>query len=137
MLVSHLQGESFHQPYFTNFFFASSFEIRRENEGHYWPSFQRILSSSSTSLLVYSFKWGYSYYAWKMSHGSLALDSAVVWKISKRHFFQDIKNSLHGVTRMGLKPHLNFFQNFFSTNMVARGVQRFCILEGSTDPMIE
>ena len=72
-----------------------------------------------------------------VSHGSLALDSAVVRKISKRHFFQDIKNSLHGVTRMGLKPHQNFFQNFFSTNMVARGVQSFCILEGATDLLIE
>ena len=70
-------------------------------------------------------------------HGSLALDSALVRKISKRHFFQDIKNSLHGVTRMGLKPHQNFFQNFFSTNMVARGVQSFCILEGATDLLIE
>ena len=70
-------------------------------------------------------------------HGSLALDSAVVRKISKRHFFQDIKNSLHGVTRMGLKPHQNFFQKFFSTNMVARGVQSFCILEGATDLLIE
>ena len=58
----------------------------------------------------------------RLGRGSLALDSAVVRKISKRHFFQDIKNSLHGVTRMGLKPHQNFFQNFFSTNMVARGV---------------
>ena len=71
------------------------------------------------------------------NHGSLALDSAVVQKISKRHFFQDIKNSLHGVTRMGLKTHQNFFQNFFSTNMVARGVQIFCTLEGATDPVIE
>ena len=38
---------------------------------------------------------------------------------------------------MGLKPHQNFFQIFFSTNMVARGVQSFCILEGATDPLIE
>ena len=68
-----------------------------------------------------------------IGHGSLALDSAVVRKNSKRHFFQDIKNSLHGVTRMGLKPHQNFFQNFFSTSMVPRGVQSFCILEGATD----
>ena len=36
-----------------------------------------------------------------------------------------------------LKPHQNFFQNFFSTNMVARGVQSFCILEGTTDLLIE
>ena len=40
-------------------------------------------------------------------HGSLALDSALVQKISKRHFFQDIKNSFHEVTQMGLKPHQN------------------------------
>ena len=72
-----------------------------------------------------------------LAHGSLALDSAVVRKISKCHFFQDIKNFLHGVTRMGLKPHQNFFQKFFSTNMVARGVQSFCILEGATDLLIE
>ena len=72
-----------------------------------------------------------------IQHGSLALDSALVRKISKRHFFQDIKNSFHGVTRMGLKPHQNFFQIFFSTNMVAGGVQSFCILEGATDPLIE
>ena len=53
------------------------------------------------------------------------------------HFFQDIRNSFHGVTQIGLKPHQNFFQIFFSTNMVARGVQSFCILEGATDPLIE
>ena len=70
-------------------------------------------------------------------HGPLALDALLVPKILKRHFFQDIKNSSHGVTRMGLKPHQNFFQIFFSTNMVARGVQSFCILEGATDPLIE
>ena len=52
------------------------------------------------------------------THGSLALDPALVQKISKPHFFQDIKNSFHGVTRMGLKPQQNFFQFFFSTNMV-------------------
>ena len=38
---------------------------------------------------------------------------------------------------MSLEPHQNFFQNIFSTNMVARGVQRFRILEGATDPLIE
>ena len=73
----------------------------------------------------------------KARHGSLALDGAVVRKISKRHFFQDIKNSFHGVTQMGLKPHQNFFQFFFSTNMVARGVQSFCILEGAAETKIE
>ena len=38
---------------------------------------------------------------------------------------------------MGLKPHQNFFQIFFSTNMVAGGDQSFCILDGTTDPLIE
>ena len=71
------------------------------------------------------------------NHGSLALDSALVRKFSKRHFFQDIKNSFHGVTRMGLKPHQKFFQIFFSTKMVPRGIQNFCILEDATDPLIE
>ena len=71
------------------------------------------------------------------NHGSLALDGAAFWKIWKRHFFQDIKKSFHRVTQMGLKPHQNFFQFFFSTNMAAGGVQSFCILEGATDPLIE
>ena len=71
------------------------------------------------------------------NHGPLALDALLVPKISKRHFFQDIKNSFHGVTWICLKPHQNFFQNLFSTNMVARGVQSFCILEGATDLLIE
>ena len=71
------------------------------------------------------------------THEPLALDRRVSRKISKLHFFQDIKNPFHGVTRMGLEPHQIFFQNFFSTNMVARGVQSFCILEGATDPLIE
>ena len=70
-------------------------------------------------------------------HGSLALDSAVVRKISKRHFFHDIKNSFHQVTQMGLKPHQNFFQIFFSTNIVARGAQSFCLLEGAANPQNE
>ena len=56
------------------------------------------------------------------SHEPLALDRRLVQKISKRHFFQDIINSFYGVTQMGLEPHQNFFQNIFSTNMVARGV---------------
>ena len=72
-----------------------------------------------------------------LNHGSLALDGAVVRKISKRHFFQDIENSFHGVTQIGLKPHQNFFQKFFSTNMVARGVQSFFILEGTSDLFIK
>ena len=72
-----------------------------------------------------------------VKYGSLALDGALVQKISKRHFFQDIKNSFHRVTQMGLEPHQKFFQNFFSTNMAPRGVQSFCILEGATDPLIE
>ena len=38
---------------------------------------------------------------------------------------------------MGLEPQQIFFQIFLSTNMVARGVQSFCILEGATDPLIE
>ena len=44
-----------------------------------------------------------------VNHGSLALDGAVVQKISKYHFFQDIKNSFHGVNQMGLKPQQKIF----------------------------
>ena len=73
----------------------------------------------------------------KLAHGPLALEGAVVIKISKRHFFQCMKNSFHCVTQMGLEPYQIFFLIFFSTNMVARGIQSFCILEGATDPLIE
>ena len=45
-----------------------------------------------------------------LEHGPLAVDALLVPKISKRHFFQDIKNSIHGVTRMGLEPHQKFWQ---------------------------
>ena len=72
-----------------------------------------------------------------LNHGSLALDGAAIRKISKRHFFQDIKNSFHGVTQICLKPHQIFFQIFFSTYMVARRAQSFCILEGATDLLTE
>ena len=72
-----------------------------------------------------------------VTHGPLAMDGRVVRKILKRHFFQDIKHSFHGVTQICLKPHQNFFQIFFSTNMVARGAQSFCLLEGATDTQIE
>ena len=74
---------------------------------------------------------------WDLNHGSLALDGRLVWKISKRHFFQDINNSFHGVTQIGPKPHQKVLQIFFSTNMVARGVESFCIIEDATDPLIE
>ena len=52
-------------------------------------------------------------------------------------FFEDIKNFFYGVTQMGLESHQIFFHNFFSIIMVARGVQSFCILEATTDPLIE
>ena len=67
----------------------------------------------------------------------MAQDGRIVREISKRHFFQDIKDSFYGVTRIGLERHQNFFQFFFSTNMVARGVKNLSILEGVTDPEIE
>ena len=66
-----------------------------------------------------------------------ALDRRAIRKISERHFFQDIKNSLYGVTQICLKPHQNFFQIFFSTYIVARRAQSFWILEGATELLIE
>ena len=65
------------------------------------------------------------------------LDGRLVRKISKRHFFQDIKKSFHGVTQMGPKPHQIFFWKNISTNMVARGIRSFGILEGATGTLIE
>ena len=48
-----------------------------------------------------------------LRHGPLALDSALVPKILKCHFCQDIKKSFYWVTRMGLETHQNYFQIFF------------------------
>ena len=58
-------------------------------------------------------------------------------KFQNAIFFQDIKKSFHGVTQMGPKPHQNFFWKNISTNMVARGVRSFGILEGATGTLIE
>ena len=49
----------------------------------------------------------------KIRHEPLALAGRVFWKISKHHIFQDIKNSFHRVTQIGLKPHQNFFRFIF------------------------
>ena len=65
------------------------------------------------------------------------MDGELIQKISKRYFFQDIKNSFHQVTQIGLKPHQIFFQILFSTSMDAGEVKSFCILAGTTDPLIE
>ena len=71
------------------------------------------------------------------NHEPLALDSRLVQKISKRHFFQDIQRSFNGVADIVLEPHQkNFFENI-STNMVARGVGSFGTLGGAADTLIE
>ena len=50
-----------------------------------------------------------------IGHRPLALDGALVQKISKHHSFKDIKNSFLGVTWMGIKPNQIFFKIFFNT----------------------
>ena len=56
---------------------------------------------------------------------SVRVDFQLDQKISKRRFFQDIKNSFQWVIGNGLKPTQFFsFQNI-STNTVARDVQSF------------
>ena len=58
-----------------------------------------------------------------LSQEPLALDGAVIRKILKRRFFQDIINSFQRATQLGLKlPQFFLFQKI-STNTVARGVQ--------------
>ena len=47
-------------------------------------------------------------------HEPLALNGALIRKISKRHFFQDIKKSFHGVPGNGPEPHQFFFKLFFT-----------------------
>ena len=53
------------------------------------------------------------------------LDGALVRKISKRHFFEDIWNSFHEGTQMGPEPHQLFSFWDISTNTVARDIQSF------------
>ena len=53
------------------------------------------------------------------------LDGALVQKISKRHFFEDIWNSFHEGTQMGPEPHQLFSFWDISTNAVARDIQSF------------
>ena len=67
----------------------------------------------------------------------LALDRRVVWKISKRHFFSRYQKILLMGNLNGSRTTPIFFPNFFLTNIIARGVQSFCILEGATDPLID
>ena len=55
----------------------------------------------------------------------------------KTPFFSRYQKFLSWGNSNGSKTTPNFFQKFFSTNMVARGVQSFCILEGATDLLIE
>ena len=89
--------------------------------------------NKSASFFQVSMKIGISH---ELDHVPIALDSLLIPKVSKPHIFQDIKNSFHVAARMGLEPQQNFFQKFFSTNMVTRGVQSFCILEGAADSLI-
>ena len=53
------------------------------------------------------------------------LDGALVRKISKRHFFEDIWNSFHEGTQMGPEPHQLFSFWDIYTNAVARDIQSF------------
>ena len=55
----------------------------------------------------------------------MRVDALARQKISKYHFLQDFENSFHGVTQIGLEPRQIFFQNTFSTSMVAREFKVF------------
>ena len=72
-----------------------------------------------------------------LGHGPLVLDTLLVPKISKRHFFRDIQNSSYGVADIGLEPHQKKIFKNISTNMVARGVGSFGTLGGAADTLIE
>ena len=54
-------------------------------------------------------------------------------KISKHHFFKLSKIPF----LRELKTTPKFFSNHLSTNIVARGVQNFCVPEGTTDALID
>ena len=55
----------------------------------------------------------------------------------KTPFFSRYQKFLSWGNSNGSRTTPKNFSKFFSTNMVARGVQSFCILEGTTDPLIE
>ena len=70
-------------------------------------------------------------------HGPLALDALLIPQNFKTPFFSRYQKFLSWGNLNGSRTRPNFFQKFFSTNMVARGLQSFYILEGATDPLIE
>ncbi len=53
------------------------------------------------------------------------LDGALVRKISKRHFFEDICDSFNEGTRIGPEPPQFFSFRDISTNAVATDIQSF------------
>ena len=53
------------------------------------------------------------------------LDGALVRKISKRHFFEDICNSFNEGTQIGPEPPQFFSFRDISTNTVATDIQSF------------
>ena len=53
------------------------------------------------------------------------LDRALVRKISKRHFFEDICDSFNEGTQIGPEPHQLFSFRDISLNTVATDIQSF------------
>ena len=71
--------------------------------------------------------------AWTTGSGRLARP-----KNLKTPFYSRYQKFLSRGNSNGSRTMPKFFSIFFfSTNMVARGMQSFCILEGATDPLIE
>ena len=72
------------------------------------------------------------------SHEPLSLDRKDIWKISKYLFFEmsKIPSVPCGNSNMSQKLTKIFFQKSFFNITFPRGMQRFCILEGATLPMI-
>ena len=68
---------------------------------------------------------------YSMDHLFIKFQNANFFKISKSLLWDNLNE-------FRTTPNLfSIFFKFFSTNVVARGVQSFCILEGATDPLIE
>jgi len=70
---------------------------------------------------------------WYMNHWLWTEDSFL--NFQNAIFFKILRIFFHRVTRIGLEPQQNSFTMFFSPN--ARGVWRFCLLQGSTGPLID
>ena len=90
------------------------------------------MSSEKLYIAIRHYKNASGISSWTTGSGRLARP-----KNFKTPFFSRYQKFLSWGNSNWSRTTPKFFSNFFSTNMVAGGVQNFCILEGATEPLIE